>query len=357
MKYAVSRTADLEKAGDMKDRYGRLIYYMRISVTKSCNLSCRYCMPPWEKREAAGKLLSDDEIYRAAKAAAELGITHFKLTGGEPFMRPGIVQLAASIRALPNAKAVTITTNGVMLARYAKDLKEAGIDAVNVSLDTLETSYFQWLTGYDALEQVLAGIEAGLSAGLFIKLNAVQGREADGKALVDFAQQRGMIVRFIELMPVGYGKNFVPKEKADLFDFLQKHYGKAQAIEKKSETGSARTSDALSSIHFEDNLRLGAGPAEYYRFEKLRCPVGLIRAVSRQFCDNCNRIRLTAEGKLKLCLSFEDGVDLRELLKCDSKDRELIQIMEQAIFSKPKGHCFLEPEKITERRSMITFGG
>lgn len=293
-------------------------------------------MPPGEQREVSEKLLSDSEIFCVAKAAAALGITQFKLTGGEPLLRPGIVRLAAAIRAFPDTTAVTITTNGVLLAGFAKELKEAGVDAVNVSLDTLDPSYFQWLTGHAALEQVTAGIETAQSAGLFVRLNAVWGRQSDGRELVRFAQQRGLILKFIEMMPVGYGKNFVSEEKTDLISFLQEHYGKAQRI---------------------DQLSFGAGPAAYYRFEKLRHPIGLIRAVSHPFCETCNRIRLTAEGKLKLCLSYRDGVDLREALERGAGERELIRMMEQAIYEKPKKHSFLEPEKITEQGAMISIGG
>ena len=348
----------MEKAGDMKDRYGRTINYMRISVARGCNLSCRYCMPPGEQREVSGKLLSDSEILRVAKAAAELGITRFKLTGGEPLMRPGIVRLAAAIRAFPDTEAVTVTTNGVLLAKLAKDLKKAGVDAVNVSLDTLDPSYFQWLTGHDALERVIEGIEAAQAAGLFVKLNAVQGRQADGRELICFAQRRGLIIRFIEMMPVGYGKKFVSEEKADLFSFLRQHYGKAERIDKSEWTGGAAGSaDSLPAFRFGDGLCFGAGPAEYYRFEKLRCPVGLIRAVTHQFCSTCNRIRLTGEGRLKLCLSYQDGVDLRPALERGVGDGELIEMMEQAIFMKPRRHCFMEPEKMTEQGAMISIGG
>ena len=205
----------------MKDQYGRTIDYLRISITDACNLRCRYCMPESAATEIMRSLrftpeqaeqnppLTVEEMLKIVHAAAGLGITHYRITGGEPLVRKECVELVQKIKAVPGTASVGITTNGVRLASCARDLKAAGCDSVNVSLDTMDAAEFAALTGRDALEQVKQGICAAKEAGLLVKLNAVHRKELHAQELIEFAEQEKVPVRFIEVMPVGAGKSYV----------------------------------------------------------------------------------------------------------------------------------------------------
>lgn len=286
------------------------------------------------------EILTYEEILRVAEAAVSLGITHFRITGGEPLVRRGVEKLIAMIKELPGTETVTMTTNGVLLSEYAESLKRAGLDGLNVSLDTLDKKEFAAITGYDSLEKVLAGIEAAKAYELPIKLNAVERKEGDYETLISYAQERGLLLRFIEMMPIGYGRKYTEDKTPDLVLSFEKRFGEAVLI---AETGK--------------KSGYGAGPAEYYQFANLSYPIGFIRAMSHKFCNTCNRVRLTAEGKLKLCLCYEDGNDLRKLLRNGTEQEELRRAIKESIFAKRAGHCFLEPEKITEENSMVSIGG
>ena len=214
----------------MKDQYGRTIDYLRISITDACNLRCRYCMP----ESAAGCALEQaeqnppltvEEMLKIVHAAAGLGITHYRITGGEPLVRKECVELVQKIKAVPGTASVGITTNGVRLASCARDLKAAGCDSVNVSLDTVDAAEFAALTGRDALEQVKQGICAAKEAGLLVKLNAVHRKELHAQELIEFAEQEKVPVRFIEVMPVGAGKSYVgPSNEALKTELEQRFY-------------------------------------------------------------------------------------------------------------------------------------
>lgn len=323
----------------MKDQYGRTIDYLRISITDACNLRCRYCMPESSSgcgMEGAGKepLLSVEEILKLVHAATSLGITHYRITGGEPLVRKECVELVQKMKAVPGVSSVGITTNGVRLAECAEKLKQAGCDSVNVSLDTVDTAEFAALTGRDALEQVKNGIRAAKEAGLFVKLNTVHRKELHALELAAFAEQMKVPVRFIEMMPVGAGKSYVGPSNEVLKKELEQWYG-------------ARTPD-LS--------RKGNGPAIYETYEKLSIPVGFISAIHGKFCRNCNRVRLTSRGFLKLCLCYENGVDLREVLQNETVE-ELEKVIAQAIWNKPMEHCFERPKDMTEHHLMSGIGG
>ena len=282
----------------MKDQYGRTIDYLRISITDACNLRCRYCMP----ESAAGCALEQaeqnppltvEEMLKIVHAAAGLGITHYRITGGEPLVRKECVELVQKIKAVPGTASVGITTNGVRLASCARDLKAVGCDSVNVSLDTMDAAEFAALTGRDALEQVKQGICAAKEAGLLVKLNAVHRKELHAQELIEFAEQEKVPVRFIEVMPVGAGKSYVGPSNEALKTELEQWYGACTPDQEKE----------------------GNGPAAYVRYEKLSMPVGFISAIHGKFCGSCNRVRLTSRGFLKLCLCYENGVDLREVLQ------------------------------------------
>ena len=323
----------------MLDRYGRVINYLRISVTDRCNLRCCYCMPEGVQDAGMKNILTFEEIREIVRTGVSLGITHIRITGGEPLVRKGCVDLIRGIREIPGVETITMTTNGVLLGNYGKQLKEAGVDGVNISLDTLDPEEFYKITGKRELQEVLAGIRAVKTAGLPVKLNAVNRKELDPIPLVRYAQEENLPLRFIEMMPVGYGKKYVGRSNEELRETLEAVCGKAECMTNREELS-----------------RMGSGPAVYYQFSDQKVPVGFISAIHGKFCDTCNRVRLTAEGYLKLCLCYDEGEDLRRVLREGEKEN-LRTIMEQTIFRKPAAHCFEHPAEMTETHEMVKIGG
>lgn len=323
----------------MLDRYGRVINYLRISVTDRCNLRCCYCMPEGVQDVGMKNILTFEEIWEIVRTGVSLGITHIRITGGEPLVRKGCVNLIRGIREIPGVETITMTTNGVLLGNYGKQLKEAGVDGVNISLDTLDPEEFFKITGKRELQEVLAGIRAAKTAGLPVKLNAVNRKELDPIPLVRYAQEENLPIRFIEMMPVGYGKKYVGRSNEELRETLEAVCGNAECMTNREELS-----------------RMGSGPAVYYQFSDLKVPVGFISAIHGKFCDTCNRVRLTAEGYLKLCLCYDEGEDLRRVLHEGEKEN-LRTIMEQTIFRKPAAHCFEHPAEMTETHEMVKIGG
>lgn len=323
----------------MLDRYGRVINYLRISVTDRCNLRCCYCMPEGVQDVGMKNILTFEEIWEIVRTGVSLGITHIRITGGEPLVRKGCVDLIRGIREIPGVETITMTTNGVLLRNYGKQLKEAGVDGVNISLDTLDPEEFYKITGKRELQEVLAGIRAVKTAGLPVKLNAVNRKELDPIPLVRYAQEENLPLRFIEMMPVGYGKKYMGRSNEELRETLEAVCGKAECMTNREELS-----------------RMGSGPAVYYQFSDLKVPVGFISAIHGKFCDTCNRVRLTAEGYLKLCLCYDEGEDLRRVLREGEKEN-LRTIMEQTIFRKPAAHCFEHPAEMTETHEMVKIGG
>lgn len=336
MSTVFTRTVDLERAGKdpMKDKAGREIDYMRISITDRCNLRCKYCMPGDIETTDMANLLTYEEIAKVTETAASLGIRHIRLTGGEPLVRRGCVDLVKKIKNISGIDTVGMTTNGVLLAEHARVLKEAGLDSVNVSLDTLDETEFQRLTGRDELKAVLAGIGAAQEVEIPVKINTVHYKNLDWRAVLAYADERQIPVRFIEMMPIGYGAAYTGKSNEELFRQIEDCYGSA------SEAG-----------------KHGAGPAVYYHFPGLNIEVGFISAIHHKFCESCNRIRLTSEGYLKLCLCYEKGVDLRAVLRDPEKGQALQEVMKKAILEKPVEHCFEQISEMTEHKAMVRIGG
>ena len=336
MSTVFTRTVDLERAGKdpMKDKAGREIDYMRISITDRCNLRCKYCMPGDIETTDMANLLTYEEIAKVTETAASLGIRHIRLTGGEPLVRRGCVDLVKKIKNISGIDTVGMTTNGILLAEHARALKEAGLDSVNVSLDTLDETEFQRLTGRDELKSVLAGIGAAQKVEIPVKINTVHYKNLDWRAVLAYADERQIPVRFIELMPIGYGAAYTGKSNEELFRQIEDCYGSA------SEAG-----------------KHGAGPAVYYHFPGLNIEVGFISAIHHKFCESCNRIRLTSEGYLKLCLCYEKGVDLRAVLRDPEKGQALQEVMKKAILEKPVEHCFEQISEMTEHKAMVRIGG
>ena len=320
----------------MQDTFGRSINYMRISVTDRCNLRCRYCAPDGGACVQADGILTDEEILRTVRAAVSTGITRFKVTGGEPLMRPGCADLLRRLKAIPGVQSVTLTTNGTMLAPLAKELAAFGLDGVNISLDAPERAEYARIAGADRLLDVLAGLDAALAAGLRTKLNCVllPGCEARLVPLARFAAEKPLDVRFIEVMPIGAGREDPGPDR-----------DKALAILRTEWPG----------LHAVNECR-GNGPAHYYADDALMGRIGMIDAVSHRFCENCNRIRLTCTGLLKPCLCYGESVDLRGALHSGSEE-DLRAALCRAVAAKPRAHCFEDRAGITERRGMSEIGG
>lgn len=305
------------------DPFGRVIDYLRISVTDRCNERCLYCMPEGYKGWAQkSDHLSADEIIRVVEGACAMGFRKFRLTGGEPLIRHDIVDIARRIWELPGTQTLGISTNGTRLASHAVALKQAGVRSINISLDAITPSLYRKITGGD-LSLVLEGIQAAVSAGFeAIKLNCVLMRgvnESEIWPLILFASEHGLLVRFIELMPLSSGD--VLKEE----NFLSVDHA-MQAIAQK---------DTLIP---QPDYRPGHGPARYYELASSGTRVGFIGALTNpHFCETCNKLRLTADGKLRPCLGRHGEIDLLPLLRSEGS---VLEGISEAIAAKPENHEF-----------------
>ena len=323
----------------MKDIYGRTIDYLRISVTDKCNLRCKYCMPAEGVPCVAHKdVLTLEEIARVAKVMAGMGLRKIRLTGGEPLVRKNITELLRQLHAIPGIEHLALTTNGVRLSEMLPELIEAGLDHVNISIDALDREVFERVAGSDRLQEVLDGIDAAYAKGLAVKLNCVPVRELNPEEpvkLAGMAKDRKIDVRFIELMPIGQGRLYTGIPTGDLLKQLEDIYGKAEELPYD-----------------------GEGPAKYYALPGFAGRIGFISPISHKFCTDCNRLRLTAEGRLKLCLYYKDGIDLRELLRNNVSDDQLQAAVRDALAQKPKEHSFgKEDMRGTEQKRMNQIGG
>ncbi|MCI8513460.1 MAG: GTP 3',8-cyclase MoaA [Lachnospiraceae bacterium] len=324
----------------MKDGYGRVIDYVRISVTDRCNLRCVYCMPEEGVKVLPHEaILTYDEIERICRAMAKLGVKKIKLTGGEPLVRKDLPELVRAIKALPGIEKVTITTNGVLLAERMDDLAAAGIDAVNISMDTTDPELFAQVTRVGRIDAVMDGLKAALSyPEIPVKINCVPvtSEKENFVNMARLAKDYPVHVRFIEIMPIGYGKQFEFHNEDSIRAVLESEFG------------------AFTPCH----EILGNGPSHYYSVEGFRGKIGFISSISHKFCEQCNRVRLTAEGFLKTCLQYETGNDLRAVLRNGCTDEELEEVISRTIAGKPISHNFNE-EKIApeECRSMSQIGG
>ena len=313
----------------ISDSFQRPINYLRISVTDRCNLRCVYCMPEnGVNLMAHADILSYEEIYVVVKAAAEMGINKVRLTGGEPLVRAGVPDLIKLLAGIDTIDDISLTTNGILLAQYATALKEAGLLRVNISLDSLKPDKFKEITRCGSLEDTLKGIEAAVTAGLTpVKINMVVMAGINDDELTDFADKTvsdGWHVRFIEHMPViddelDVARLFSVREMRERIESL----GKLEPWK----------------------VDVGNGPAKYFRLPGATGTIGFITPVTEHFCYQCNRLRLTADGKLRPCLLSEEEMDLKEPLRSGASVMELKNLIEKAIASKPKGHRLAEGKK------------
>lgn len=323
----------------MLDQYGRKIDYLRISVTDRCNLRCRYCMPEPVSAVQHADILRYEEILRICRAAAELGITKFKVTGGEPLVRAGCVDFITALKAQPGTEQVTLTTNGLLLEANLDALTEAGLDGVNISFDSPDNARFRRITGYtgDGADTLLHVLDACCAKGLKTKINAVllEETEADAPALAAIAAKLPVDVRFIELMPIGFGTTMKRVSPEDILAALKERWPDLAPTDE----------------------RRGNGPAHYYKSAALLGRIGFIDAVSHKFCAECNRVRLTSTGQLKPCLCYADSADLRALIRGGCTDGELREALRAAVYAKPRAHCFDTNDIITEKHMMSQIGG
>ena len=309
----------------MNNQFNRKINYVRISVTDRCNLRCRYCMPECGvKKIPHAEILSLEEILRVANVFARLGIKKIRLTGGEPLLRKNLPSLIRELKNLSGIEQVTLTTNGVLLKNFAPELIAAGLDGINLSLDTLDEKTFSDLTRRKFFDSVLEGFQILRGENLSLKINCVPLRGVnDGELLklAALAKDKNISVRFIELMPIGCafesGLRGVPT--AEIFSTLENHFGELVPLEEKNSL---------------------CGPAKYFKPKNFIGRIGFIDALEHKFCGSCNRIRLTAEGFLKTCLSFDVGLDVKKLLRSGVDDEELTNKISEAIYFKPREHFF-----------------
>ncbi len=314
----------------LKDNYHRTIDYLRVSITDRCNLRCIYCMPsggliPIEHKE----ILRYEEIIRVIRIAAKIGVRKIRITGGEPLVRRNVVYFIASIKNIPGIEDLSLTTNGILLSRYAEELKSAGLDRVNVSLDTLKPERYREITRSGDLSLVLKGIEAIEKVGLNpIKINMVPICGVNSDEIEEFARltlKAAYQVRFIEYMPFGSEDMWSPEKFISTEEIKSIVEGIGPLIPAK--------------------LRK-SGPARYFRFENAPGVIGFISPISNHFCNECNRLRLTADGKLRPCLFSETEIDLKPALRGGSSDDEIERLIKLSIEVKPEGHN-IGPQKLS----------
>lgn len=323
------------------DSYGRRINYLRISLTDVCNLRCVYCMPEEMTFRPRQELMSDEELLFLVRVAASLGVTKIRLTGGEPTIRPNLVEIVRAIGQTTGIRDLAMTTNGLLLPKLAQPLADAGLKRVNISMDTLDPAKFRQLTRWGDLGDVWTGIRAAEEAGLRpVKLNAVVVRHFnDGQDMVELARltlQNDWDVRFIEMMPFGA-----------ITDFQQTNVVTYREMRERIESVFGPLEEA--SYDYKD-------PSRPFRIAGAMGTLGFISSVTEPFCEGCGRVRLTADGKLRLCLLRDDEVDLLTPLRVGASFAEIRQLMREGSYHKPWGHG-LAQGVIAEKRAMNQIGG
>ncbi len=322
----------------------RTIDYLRISITDRCNLRCKYCMPSDIESLPMREILTYEEIAEIAEAASESGIRHLRITGGEPLVRKGCADCIRMLKSIPGIETVMMTTNGILLKQFLPKLLEAGIDGVNISLDTLDKERYREITGTDGLALVLGAVEACVQSGVRTKINVAAAEEINKEEIPDLvrlAEKMPVDVRFIEMMPIGYGKQFQSLDNRAILEKIRGLYPEIYPAERKG--------------------KAGFGPAVYYQIPGFAGRIGFISAMHGKFCKECNRLRLTSTGQLKYCLCYDDAEDMKSIVRSgmdkEMRKKRIRQIFLEAGKKKPSGHCFENPEDISENKKMSQIGG
>lgn len=390
--------SEKQEQGEMRDGLGREIDYLRISVTDKCNLRCKYCMPPEGVTSVPHEeVLTLEEILRLVGIMEQLGIRKVRLTGGEPMVRKNLLWLVEQIHRLPGIEEIAMTTNGTMFAEQAEDYRKAGLTAVNISLDTLDPERFRKITGgYIAgkcvtaedmcgnsasqktmckgdklregqgVDSVVHAIDAAIAQNLQVKINCVPCLEMNGEdieSMAGLARDQKIDVRFIELMPIGCGREYTGLSSEEILARLERAYGAACKVERKSGPVAGTGEECSGGIPGAVGNSTD-GPAEYYHFPGFIGRIGFISPISHKFCKECNRIRLTCEGRLKLCLHYDRGLELKPLLRGGASDEEIKERILAALQEKPAEHHFraqtadkAEANEDEEQRKMVQIGG
>ena len=334
---SISLMVQFSNKTQLKDRFGRYIEYVRLSVTDKCNMRCFYCMPEGFKGfEIPENWLTFDEIERVIAAFVELGVSRVRLTGGEPLVRRNITDLIQQLARLKGLDDLSMSTNAALLNRYAEPLSQSGISRINVSLDSLDPERFRQVTGNGKLDEVLAGLQAAKAAKLSpIKINmvAMKGINDDEYIdMVDYCIEMGFTLRFIETMPVGSTGRNAAANYQDLAEVRKQISQKYELV---------------------PSVMSGGGPARYYKIKGSDLNIGFITPISQHFCETCNRVRLSVDGALYMCLGDEHKFELRPLLRAGISDEELKRQIIQALDMKPEKHDFNQkPEKVMRFMSM-----
>lgn len=326
----------------MRDGRNREIEYIRISITDRCNLRCVYCMPkegvPCLNHQ---EILTYEEIERLCRIFVKLGVHKIKVTGGEPLVRKNCDVLIDKLHRIEGVESITMTTNGVLLPGYIESLVTAGLSAVNVSLDSMDAAAYEKITGSNEWRNTIAGVEAALNyPSLRVKINCVPVKGMNEKELIkiaELARNHDIHVRFIEMMPIGLGKSFDFMGEEEVKELLEKSFG-------------------TFTLYSE---RLGNGPAHYYNVEGFQGKIGFISARTHKFCDTCNRIRLTSDGFLKTCLQYNNGCDLKKLLRTGATNEMIENVIKDTLLLKPDCHHFEEEISGSkeEHKNMSSIGG
>lgn len=321
------------------DAWQRQINYLRVSVTDHCNLNCIYCTAGSVPHLPRSEILSYEEIHKVVQVAASMGINKVRLTGGEPLLRPDLSKLVQMLSQIKGIDDISLTTNGILLVKYAVELKKVGLNRVNISLDTLRADRFERITSLGRLDEVLSGIDAAYRAGLQpVKINMVVMRGINDDEIIDFArmsQNQGWNVRFIEFMPLGAAKNEILKT--------------VPTREIRQRIGTLGKLEPYTG-------KTGNGPARYYRLPGAKGTIGFISPMTEHFCNTCNRLRLTADGHLRPCLLNDEEFDLKEALRNSSSTDELLQLIQQAVATKRERH-HLNEGIVPKKRPMRQIGG
>ncbi len=324
----------------MQDRMNRKIDYIRISLTDHCNLRCCYCMPEAQKHFLRQEeLMTREEITSIMRIMAGNGVRKVKLTGGEPLLRKDLAEIVHELHSMEGIEQITLTTNGILLKDRMKELAEAGITSINISLDTRSPEKYQEITKKDVYHQVWEGIKEALTyPEIPVKINCVpiDSSRENLLAMAELAREYRLSVRFIEMMPIGSGADYGHCNEEYIRGILEEVYGSMTPLKKA----------------------MGNGPARYFQLEGFQGKIGFISAISHKFCSSCNRIRLTSEGILKTCLQYEGRLNLKELLRKGMSEEELEQTIQKEVLCKPAGHHFYEKKTDRDEKGSIgTIGG